>query len=159
MDTGAWIGLAVALVAVLLALVITGVVVRFMIRRARMLRHGEPSVRQGPHGQIIDIPVRQISRVPPGAPVIAVARARGIAPFRIHPHGIEYRILRRTSVTFEAITEVDAPFPTQPYFTIRFRDESSDLGVLATSDHAARYALSHLARTCLLTERARARSI
>jgi hypothetical protein len=144
-------------VAALLGLVIVGAVVRFMVRRARMLRHGEPAVRQGPHGQTIDIPVRQISRIPPGAPFIALARVRGIGPFHIHPHGIEYRILRRTSAMFEAIAEVDAPFPTQAYFTIRFHNQSTDLGVLAASDQAGRYALSQLAHTCPLTERARAR--
>jgi hypothetical protein len=156
MSTGAWIGLAAGLAAALVGLVIAGLAVGFAVRQERRLRHAQPSVRPGSEGQVVDIPVRQITRLLPGA-LVAFGRARGIALFRIYPHGIEYRIVRRASVPFAEIEEVDAPFPGRPYFTVRFRGRVAGIGVLAAAEHVVGHAMWRLAGTCRLTDRAKAR--
>lgn len=166
MDTGAWIGLVVGVVGVLLGLAIAGVLAWRGMLTFRALRRGG-RVLHDPQAQIVDIPVWRISRVPRGTPYVNMGRiplvptlawrSGGDPLFRIRPDGIEYRIVRRKTLAFEEIETVDAPPVGRPFLTIRIRGGMLDLSILVASEDAFRHALAQLARTCPVTDRARAR--
>lgn len=154
---------AVALVLVIALPTLAGLAaagwgIWFAVRQVRR-RHTDTQATTyaGPNGPVVRIPVMQISRLLPGQSLIAAGRVTGHASFEIHPHGIEYRIAKRTFVPFNAVTQVDAPYPSRPYMTLQVTGFSGGIGVVATAEPALRHALWQLAHYCQLTHQARAR--
>jgi hypothetical protein len=148
----------IILVPVLLGLGAAGYGIWLAVRQlGRRHTDTQAKVYAGPNGQIVDVPVMQISRLAPGQSLVALGRNTGHASFRIHGHGVEYRILRRRFVPFVAITQVDAPYAGRPYFTMWIQGQTTGLGILATAEPAVQHALWYLSRTCPLTSAARAR--
>lgn len=149
----------VIVVPTLAGLGIAGWGVWFAVQHAgRRHTDTQATTYTSPAGPVVRIPVMQITRLMPGLPLFGYARAVGVASFEIQPQGIEYRLIRRKFVPFAAVTQVDAPYPGRPYFTVQTTDSIGGIGVLATAEPAVRHALWHLAHRCPLTPQARLRA-
>lgn len=117
-----------------------------------------PSIVPGPSGDIVDIPVLQITRVYPGELAFAgFARNHGWASLRIHPEGVEYRLFSVQHVPFANVSSVDVPYAGQRYLTIWFHSQHTGLGVVPSNEQSLRAALDLFARRGLLTQGAYAR--